>query len=263
MLNVIKRYLKSLLEIFNYDLISKKKKSNSDNPYHIITNLFYDKKNVLIVDAGASIGDISIEFSKLLPQSIIHSFEPYPKFYNFLTEQCKRSTKIQAYPIALSNQDGESPLNINQSEGTNSLFQSKSNNDHPYHNLLKQVKTVKVKTKRLDTLFPKDSIDILKLDLQGGELNALKGASKLLEQKRIKCILCEVMFEKTYEKQAYGTELMYFLENHGFYIFNFYQKHFHYGQILQADVLFVHNSIKDKMFKKIRDLFIPFSEYIK
>ena len=263
MIREIKKLLKSFLDVFNYDLISKKKLSDSDNPYHIITKFFYDYNSVLIVDAGASIGDISMEFSKLLPQSIIHSFEPYPKFYNLLKNQCKNSTKIHAYPFALSNQDGENLLHINQSEGTNSLFQSKSNKDHPYHDLLKPIKTVNIKTKRLDTLFPSNSIDILKLDLQGGELNALKGAKKLLEEQRIKCILCEVMFERTYEEQSYGTELMYFLENHGFYIFNFYQKHFHYGQILQADVLFVHNSIKDNIYKERQDLFIPFSKLIK
>ena len=53
-----------------------------------------------------------------------------------------------------------------------------------------------------------ESVDILKLDLQGGELDALDGASKSLKEGKIKCILCEVMFECHYYNQPSAGKLL-------------------------------------------------------
>ncbi len=62
----------------------------------------------------------------------------------------------------------------------------------------------------LDTFFPNEIIDLLKLDLQDGEYNAMQGAESLLTHNRIKFIICEVMFEKSYKKQRNGSKLLKF-----------------------------------------------------
>ena len=51
-----------------------------------------------------------------------------------------------------------------------------------YKDLLKNKDEVLVNTTTIDHLFLDKSIDVLKLDLQGGEYNALKGAEKILDQ---------------------------------------------------------------------------------
>ena len=114
----------------------------------------------------------------------------------------------------------------------------------------------------MDILFPSETIDLLKLDLQGGEYDAFQGAINLLNENRIKCIICELMFQKCYKNQRNGSELLFFLEKNGFRIFNFYQNHFHHGKLLQSDVIIYHKTIADKVELLLKEHFMPFSNYL-
>ena len=98
-------------------------------------------------------------------------------------------------------------------------------------------------------------IDILKLDLQGGELDALKGAQNLFEQGLIKTVLCEFMFKNSYQEQASWIELARNIENYGIRLFNLYQKQYYNGQIIQADLLFIHPSILEISKKREQRIF--------
>ena len=79
---------------------------------------------------------------------------------------------------------------------------------------------------------------LLKLDVQGAELQVLQGAEKLLPI--IDAIYCEVSFVELYERQPTAGAIVSFLDRHGFAlrgVFNLsYTKEF--GPT-QADILFV------------------------
>ena len=128
--------------------------------------------------------------------------------------------------------------------------------------MLETKETTKVETKTLDQIFPSETIDLLKLDLQGGEYNALQGAINLLNEQRIKCIICEVIFDKIYKKQKNATELLSFLESKDYKILNFYQNHYHHGELLQSDIVFYHNSISNGVDRLKKENFLPFSKCI-
>ena len=99
-------------------------------------------------------------------------------------------------------------------------------------------------------------IDILKLDLQGGELDALKSAKNLFERGLIKTVLCEFMIINTYQDQASWVELARNIENYGLRLFNLYQKQYYNGQMIQTDLLFIHPSPL-KHVKKVNKEFSP------
>lgn len=261
-LTTLKRFIKWILHQFKLELVSTNLTAKSDDPFAVLSKIFIGFDVKVVVDGGASIGSTSIRFSKVFPRSIVHSFEPYPKFFDILMECHKINKHVKPYPYALSDCDGISRLSINKNEGTNSLLKSDETKDHPHNDLFYSLKTIKIVTKKLDDVFKDEEIDILKLDLQGGELNALKGATNLLAEKRIKSILCEVMFETTYMEQCKGTELISYIVNQGFYIFNFYQTHFHHGQIYQTDILFIHNTLKETISQNSKHFFMPFSKYL-
>jgi FkbM family methyltransferase len=61
-----------------------------------------------------------------------------------------------------------------------------------------------------------DRIDILKLDIQGGEGMALEGASRLLARHAIGLIYLEVLFAPLYEGQAYFCDVTRILNGHGY-----------------------------------------------
>lgn len=61
-------------------------------------------------------------------------------------------------------------------------------------------------------------IDLLKIDVQGYELEVLKGASLMLSSGRIRVIVLEVNFAPLYERQASFEEISTFLQSNGFHL---------------------------------------------
>jgi hypothetical protein len=86
-----------------------------------------------------------------------------------------------------------------------------------------------------------ERIDILKMDIQGAELPALRGASRLLREGRIGLIFTEVEFVPLYEQQGLYHHIAEFLEQHDFELHNFYDLNVNreVGQLLWADAIFL------------------------
>ena len=263
MLNFLKRIFLSYISKFGYNITKQEVIDNSNDPVCVTSQILNVDEVKVIVDGGASIGDTSIKFSKLFPFAKVHAFEPFPKFHEILKESCKNYKRIIPHSYALSNSAKSEILNVNTNEGTNSLLNTEVKKTHPYFDLLETRKTIQVECRTLDVLFTNETIDLLKLDLQGGEYDALQGAKYLLKENRIKFIICEVMFQKSYKNQRNGSELIMYLEEHGFKIFNFYQNHYHHGKLLQSDVILYHQTIEDKVELLQKKNFIPYSNFLR
>lgn len=78
-------------------------------------------------------------------------------------------------------------------------------------------KTTEVQTRRLDDVFDED-VHFLKLDVQGGELDVLKGAVGLLT--KVLVIHTEVEFYPMYQDQPLFDDVSRFLLEHGFELFD-------------------------------------------
>ena len=81
----------------------------------------------------------------------------------------------------------------------------------------KTKKIVKISIKRLDEIIKKKEIkrpSIMKLDVQGYELEVLKGSKKIL--KNIDFIITEIFFKKIYKNQVNRKRLFKFLNNNNF-----------------------------------------------
>ena len=103
-----------------------------------------------------------------------------------------------------------------------------------------------------------EQVDLLKLDLQGSELPALTGASKALSEGKIKCILCEIMFQPHYESQPLASEILHeLMDKHNYTLFNLYQHHYHHGYLCQTDALLFHSSIHSFVREKPHLAFQP------
>ncbi|QBR71734.1 hypothetical protein CU048_11110 [Beijerinckiaceae bacterium] len=76
------------------------------------------------------------------------------------------------------------------------------------------VSTQEVQTIRLDDVREIGDCDYLKIDVQGGELDVLKGATRLLD--KIIAIHCEVEFAPVYRNQPLFAEIDTFLRSAGF-----------------------------------------------
>ena len=163
------------------------KMSGEYNVFSLVKGTKSEKK--VLFDIGANRGEYTKALLQSFPDAQIHSFEPAHGTYATLKSNvCEDNVKLNNFGI--SNEISESVLYYDKE---NSRLASLYNRQLDYFG----VDFSKSETVRLDTLnhYCKENdvyqIDLLKLDIEGNELNALKGASELLAEKRIKIIQIE------------------------------------------------------------------------
>ncbi|NBB23587.1 FkbM family methyltransferase [Porphyrobacter sp. SLTP] len=145
-----------------------------------------------VIDGGANIGDFSRFAMKLFPEAVVHAIEPQPGCYAALdTLRMEAGGRLTVHPVALCGpeQDG-STLAIASDAALTSTGAHVVLDGEP------STPTIEVPCVTLDRLFAdvcsQGDRSLLKLDLQGFELHALRGASALLESFEV--ILTEVSF---------------------------------------------------------------------
>ncbi|WP_428388119.1 FkbM family methyltransferase [Mucisphaera sp.] len=193
-----------------------------DDPYQIIPQLLSQTSVTGILDIGASDGRISRRLLKLFPQAHSWGFEPNVKFNDQLdllqTEPNSRFTPVQA---ALSDTAGNATLHLAQNPGQTSLFR-------PTEERLSEspmVGELPVKAFRLDDWWEeknKPEIQLLKLDIQGGEAAALRGGQKLLRS-TARLVYTEVFFNPLYRDAAVFSDIDQALRQAGFLLYNIYK----------------------------------------
>ena len=87
-------------------------------------------------------------------------------------------------------------------------------------------------------------IDILKIDVQGAEIEVLKGALDMLKKGKIKLIYTETYFEQQYVNQPLFHDISQLLYKHNFVLQDIYDPYFSKNNMLWCDSIFVNlNSI--------------------
>jgi len=139
----------------------------------------------VVVDAGANIGIYSQFLSRCVgPTGLVHSFEPSPDNFKRLCAAADKLSNVRLSQAAVGERSGESKLYISE----------KLNVDHRTYkadgNLRRAVPTEMV---ALDDYFkPEQRVDLIKMDIQGYELHALRGAKRVLEENADITLLLEL-----------------------------------------------------------------------
>jgi FkbM family methyltransferase len=197
------------------------------NTLPIGTDLFYDitqrlgYSNVNIVfDVGANEGQTVRWIKHHLPYSVIYVFEPVCSTYNKLKIAIAHFTKIHVENLALGDLSGTKIIKLFTDYSVlNSLTEHAMN-----HEVNATEELIKIDT--LDNychLKNIEKIDLLKIDTEGYEINVLKGANKLLDEKRISFIYCEVGFNESNQRNTSFALLTSFLEAKGYFFYAMYQ----------------------------------------
>jgi FkbM family methyltransferase len=187
-----------------------------------------------IYDIGANIGTWSLLAAAVVRPTQIIAFEPLPLFHERFYQYTK-NLPIQLHKVALGAvpakllmnvaSDSSSLLPLGELQTSYFAVSKQSEMEVEVVNL-----TEYVQAKQLP--LP----DLIKLDIQGYELEALKGSVGLL--KEAKYILCEVSFVEFYVGQPLYHDIAHFLAQHGFYTMAL-KRTTHTGtRLYQTDVLF-------------------------
>ncbi len=170
----------------------------------------------VILDCGANTGQMARGFRGLYPNARIYSFEPVTRCFGDLEKTCVQ-IGAQAVKKAVSDRDGIANINLTTSPECNSLLGYEHNNPCDKYTWI--VDEEQVETCSLDSWCSQNdiapaSVDIIKLDIQGAELQALCGAPRIL--KEAKMVLTEVSFVRLYKDSPLFEDVDAFMTEAGF-----------------------------------------------
>ena len=168
----------------------------------------------VIYDVGANVGTWSLLANALVPHACVHAFEPLSDHLVGFRENLKGVDDVTLHPIALGLDNLLETLHVTSFSDASSILPP--NGLSKAHFGVTEVKQVQVPVRRLDDYRRSENLpwpDLIKLDIQGYELEALRGASECLNA--AKAVISEVSFVPYYEGQCLFHEVAVHLANAG------------------------------------------------
>jgi FkbM family methyltransferase len=166
----------------------------------------------VVADVGANIGVYSKFFAQCVgPTGRVHSFEPSLENFARLRQTIATFSNVRVNQLAVSDTTGESLLYVSE----------ELNVDHrSYPTEGEARKAVSIRSTRLDDYFRSgERVDLIKMDIQGYELHALRGAERVLsENARVK-LLIEFWPYGLRQAGASAEALITFVRDQGFSLF--------------------------------------------
>jgi len=195
----------------------------------------------VIVDGGANFGSVTELFRKQYPAAVIHAFEPIPHLVANLRQKFASDANVIVHANALGAKGGRTTFQVTDNLVSSSLF-TPADRLRKYHGDKVAVRrAVEVEVITLGDVVKAPLIDLIKLDLQGGELAALQGCGKDVLD-RTKVIALEAMFVEVYDGQPLFADIDILLRGAGFRLYNIYDLYTHEdGQLLQGDMIYLNS----------------------
>jgi FkbM family methyltransferase len=175
--------------------------------------LRYLRGNDAFLDIGANVGIYTLLAASKIQSGSVYSFEVLPKNYNRLIQnlQLNQFQQVKPYAIAVSDFTGTTALNI--AEGDSMPFITNNATDN----------TITVTTDTLDNLLQYESVanlTLAKMDIEGAEILALKGAISLLKKQRPYVWILEINDTvKNFGLQK--QDVVKFLEDYGYKLYQY------------------------------------------
>jgi FkbM family methyltransferase len=179
MLTVIFKLLKFVERLGHYFQGKGYGTSTLNQEFRLLSS-FLDAKPSLIIDIGGNRGDYSKIILNQHPLAEIHIFEPSRKNIDLLKSRFRKYDSVTVVPVALSNFSGHSLLYANESgSGLSSLTKRRLEHfDVPFDF------EEKINIERFEDYWKNELgsriIDCVKIDVEGHELDVLKGFGQSL-----------------------------------------------------------------------------------
>ena len=177
------------------------------------------RRGDLVLDVGANHGIVSLECALLVgPTGKIHAFEPAPETHACLTRHLKTNKieNVLVFDTAVGAVSGRAMLRVyKRATGLSTL------SEFDPHRVPDEV--IEVKTITLDEhceSYGISRVDLLKIDIEGHELFALRGAKRMLASRRVRAILLEVGDDTCRNANVHPQEILNDLEELGYEVFS-------------------------------------------
>ena len=173
-------------------------------------------------DVGAHQGETALYFAKKFPKSTIRSFEPVSSNYNLLIQNCRKLENFHAHNFALGEQNTKTKIFL---QGASVIHSLRDDLNKPS---TEDTKSEDIKVKTIDYVlneFETTTIDLLKIDVEGYEIQVLGGARKSLTEKKINFIYLETGLDDRFNSIQSLND---FLKPIGYLPYAFYEQTAHW-----------------------------------
>jgi FkbM family methyltransferase len=177
-------------------------------------------KEAIVIDAGNFKGETLKLFSSYFPNNKIFGFEPHPEHYLITIKNVNDYSNIKVFNSALGPRSERVSFNLGRLSDSSSILGFNSVNN--------QLSQVEIDMICLDDFTKEiDEILILKLDIEGFEVEALKGANQTLKKTRY--VTTEMNNQDFHSNGCQYYEVDDLLRNKGFKLIAIHSDYNHQG----------------------------------
>ncbi|MFK8058038.1 MAG: FkbM family methyltransferase [Saprospiraceae bacterium] len=173
MIETLKSFVKSALKRLPFAL-------SQNHGYDLQTKRIlrrYLKGDSNCIDVGCHKGEILELMLAASPTGQHQGFEPIPAMAEALRQNFAKHSNCTIQNLALGNEQGTADFNHVVSNPSYSGLKKRA-----YDRAGEVDETIRVQVERLDDVLPPDHrVDLIKIDVEGGELGVLQGATRILE----------------------------------------------------------------------------------
>jgi len=196
-----------------------------------------------VVDIGANRGQFSLAARRWAPRARVIAFEPLSGPAARFGKVFQGDYSVILHQAAIGPETGEATIHVSAADDSSSLLPISGLQERLFPGT-EEVRTETVKVGRLaDFVSPKEIAGpaLLKLDVQGFELEVLRGCEDLLD--RFANVYAECSFVELYKGQALAHEIIAWLQERGFHLSGVYNLSYDRRRLaVQGDFLFVNAS---------------------
>jgi FkbM family methyltransferase len=192
-----------------------------------------------VVDIGANRGQFAMVARRCMPQARVISFEPLPTAAAKFRAVFTGDDRVTFHEVAIGPATGNATLHVSKRDDSSSLLPITATQVALFPGTA-EADTANVRIAPLREFVTASDIRppaFLKLDVQGFEMEALRGCEDLLD--RFACVYAECSFVELYAGQALADEVIGWLRERGFKLRGVHNMDYDRGgRAIQADFLF-------------------------
>jgi FkbM family methyltransferase len=193
----------------------------------------------ICLDVGANEGQTIALFQRALRNPYVHSFEPSRKTFQLL-ERGQFGDRVSLHNYALGDRLSRRELIRYASSDLSSFLALDDHHENRFREIPVDSKEM-VEVRTVDS-FVLDTglttIDVLKIDTQGTDLNVLRGAQDALQSGLVRNVLVELNFVRMYEGQNAVLDILHFLGERDVHLVDFYEKVYQSNTLAWCTALF-------------------------
>lgn len=174
------------------------------------------KNGDTVIDLGANLGYYSLIAARIVGEKgKVYAFEPDEENFQILEKNIKANNYKNIIPVKMA---------VSDKIGNIKLYLSPGNKgDHRIYDQNAGRNTVTIKSTTLDNYFKNQKVDLIKIDIQGSEMDAIKGAKKIINANKNIKVITEYQAELLEANNSKPVDYLNLLTSLGFELYDINQ----------------------------------------